>query len=54
MNKKVKRCYKKPEVSKVKLTPEEAVLSGCKITGAGGKPQAPGRCSGVCVSNIGS
>ena len=31
-----KKSYVKPEVSKVQLTPQEAVLGGCKtITGSG-------------------
>ena len=53
MQKKAKRPYKKPEISKVRLVPEEAVLAGCKISGTG-KPRAPGRCTGACVSAIGT
>lgn len=36
-----KKKYQKPEINKVKLAPEEAVLGGCKTLGtirtAGGK-----------------
>ena len=28
----MKRKYKKPEINKVKLVPEEAVLTNCKVT----------------------
>ena len=28
----MKRKYQKPEVKKVKLAPEEAVLTACKVT----------------------
>lgn len=54
MQKKTKRPYKKPEVSRVKLMPEQAVLSGCKTGGTTGKPEAPGRCEGACGSNLDS
>ena len=55
MNKKAKRPYKKPEVFEVKLTPEDAVLSGCKgETGATPKANAPYKCVGSCASAVGS
>lgn len=54
MSKQSRKPYKRPQVSKVRLIPEEAVLSGCKTGGTTGKPQAPGRCAGACVSAIGS
>lgn len=31
---KTKRAYQKPEIRKVRLTPEEAVLAACKVAGA--------------------
>ena len=54
MQEEVKRSYKKPEIFKVKLTPEEAVLSGCKQGGSTGKPEYGYRCQGQCASDIGS
>ncbi|MFH1674135.1 MAG: hypothetical protein ABIF87_12020 [Pseudomonadota bacterium] len=33
MNIKEKKEYKKPEIRKVRLTPEEAVLAACKTAG---------------------
>ena len=43
----MKKEYQEPEVKKVELVPEEAVLTACKTgdTIAGGYTQ--GRCSGV-------
>ncbi len=34
----MRRAYKKPQVKKVKLTPQDAVLTGCKtsMNGVGG------------------
>lgn len=55
MRKKVKRSYKKPNICKVKLTPEEAVLAMCKGTkGAAGRPPAATKCVGGCSSARGS
>jgi len=56
MNKKAKRPYKKPEVFEVKLTPEDAVLSGCKgSSGTAQKRDPPYKCTGgLCLSVIGS
>lgn len=31
----MKKLYKKPEIKKVKLNPEEAVLAGCKTSATG-------------------
>jgi len=39
--------YRKPELIKVPLRPEEAVLTGCKVTGASAGPGNP------CGSNPG-
>jgi len=36
----MKRAYERPQIKKVKLTPQDAVLTGCKITlngSAGGR-----------------
>jgi hypothetical protein len=43
-----KKAYRKPEVKRFNLRPEEAVLGGCKIAGTGGP--GPGTCtdSGGC------
>lgn len=57
MEKKVKRPYKRPEVSEVKLTPEEAVLSGCKTDSGTGAPKSATnlKCRGHrCAAAIGS
>lgn len=35
MEGKSKRLYKKPKISKVGLSPEEAVLQNCKTAGSG-------------------
>lgn len=51
MGKKVKRSYKKPNICKVNLTPEEAVLAACKATsGTAGRPPAATKCVGKCAS----
>ena len=52
MNKKNKKPYKKPEIKRVKLTPEEAVLATCKTSiGAIG---TQGKCVATCASSAGS
>ena len=47
----MKKQYKKPEIKRVELRPEEAVLGFCKITSqfGPGNPgcQTPTACSGV-------
>ena len=47
----MKKLYKKPEIKKVKLTPEDAVLANCK--GPTGSNKNSGRCrsAGNCKSN---
>ena len=43
-----KRVYQKPEIRRVQLAPEEAVLTACKTTfggSAGGSPALKQRCS---------
>lgn len=34
----LKKVYQKPEMARVKLLPEEAVLGNCKETGSSGPP----------------
>jgi hypothetical protein len=49
MAEKERKAYCRPEVKKVKLTPEEAVLASCKVTGAPlGGPGWP-----ACVNSLG-
>ena len=55
MGKEVKKLYEKPSIKKVKLVPEEAVLTGCKTGTAGGWGNLPQRCTlkgagGDCVA----
>ena len=48
----VKKSYKKPEMKMVKLTPEEAVLAGCK--NAAGTGRSGRRCTksgALCRNN---
>jgi hypothetical protein len=51
MNLKGKKEYKKPEIQKVRLAPEEAVLAACKT--AGTARQAGAKCDnlqGGCIN----
>ena len=46
-----KKIYQKPRISRVRLAPEEAVLTACKTTsGGGGIPTGGTKCSetGTC------
>jgi hypothetical protein len=47
----LRRPYKKPEMERVSLRPEEAVLGNCKNSAASG-PGGPGNCMpvGPCFS----
>ena len=52
---KQKKSYMKPEIKKVQLRPEEAVLGGCKIDGPGAGPfqarcDKPASCSTIGIS----
>lgn len=40
-----KKTYKKPRIKKVKLVPEEAVLTNCKTFSSGGWGSAAPRCT---------
>lgn len=49
-----KKPYTKPEITQIALRPEEAVLGGCKVAGAGGPNrgggttcQLPSQCSAL-------
>ena len=45
-----RKTYRKPELRKVALRPEEAVLGNCKTTGTSG-PAAPACTSFSCSTN---
>ena len=49
-----KRPYEKPEIKQITLTPEEAVLGGCKLSDEAGPLQAvctvPSDCSSIEIS----
>lgn len=47
-----KTPYVKPEVKKVPLTPEEAVLAGCKVQGTTGPGGQNCRQGGACVDQL--
>jgi len=52
MAKRQRKPYRKPEVKRVRLVPEEAVLGGCKNVGTSGPPGLancglPSPCSAV-------
>jgi len=40
---KIRKCYKKPQVNRIKLVVDEAVLQGCKVA-----PGAPGATKWTC------
>ncbi len=40
----MKKQYKKPEIKKVELKPEEAVLAGCKTATFGSSKKNPFNC----------
>jgi hypothetical protein len=42
-----RKPYSKPEVKRVQLRPEEAVLGGCKIAGGG-----PGAFQAICSAPV--
>jgi hypothetical protein len=49
--KQLKRPYRKPELMKVLLRPEEAVLGNCKTSGVSGPVQADCTTAGGCSSD---
>ena len=53
---KIRKQYKKPQVSQVKLEIEEAVLVACKTVSGGsdGKKPGPGCGIGACSTTLGS
>lgn len=42
-----KKTYSKPVIASVNLIPDEAVLSGCKVTGTNGPGSTGGDCTPV-------
>ncbi len=48
---KSRRPYEPPQVTRVSLRPEEAVLGHCKIIGYSGGVGNPGSCGGVLHCN---
>jgi hypothetical protein len=48
-----KRVYEPPQITKISLRPEEAVLGHCKISGTSG-PGHAGGCFPFCGSSVGS
>ncbi|MCK4994624.1 MAG: hypothetical protein KAS13_06230 [Candidatus Omnitrophica bacterium] len=50
-----KKPYRKPEITQIKLVPEETMLSGCKqVSGAGGKTERCFPVTGACKIDSGS
>ncbi|MBU2063263.1 MAG: hypothetical protein KKF93_02590 [Candidatus Omnitrophica bacterium] len=50
-----KKAYRKPDISEIKLVPEETLLSGCKqVSGAGGKTNKCPPLGSGCKSDNGS
>ena len=49
-----KKPYQKPEIRKIELRPEEAVLGGCKDGGTGGPGSPLGNCTTLSCFTIGS
>jgi len=49
-----KKPYKKPDIRQVRLTPEEAVLGNCKVSGSTVDSVSPGNICQVCGGALGS
>jgi hypothetical protein len=49
MRDKTKRTYQKPELTQVKLVPEEAVLATCKFNSSSGTSQTDCGADPVCI-----
>ncbi len=47
-----RRRYQKPQITEVKLRPEEAVLGNCKVSGSSGP--ATSNCGTFVCSSVGS
>ncbi len=47
-----RRRYRKPQITEVKLRPEEAVLGNCKVSGSSGP--ATSNCGTFVCSSVGS
>lgn len=50
MTKKVKKTYQKPQITQVKLVPEEAVLGGCKNAAVTGPFVTPCGYAPTCLN----
>jgi hypothetical protein len=49
-----KKPYVKPEIKQVRLTPEEAVLGNCKVSGSTLNSVSPGNVCQICGGALGS
>jgi hypothetical protein len=49
-----KKPYVKPEIKQVRLTPEEAVLGNCKVSGSTTSSVSPGNICQICGGALGS
>lgn len=47
----VKKQYRKPEIRKIKLAPEECCITGCKTTTGSAKSGRTCRKTGACVNS---
>ena len=52
--KKSKKSYKKPELKKVTLAPDEAVLGNCKQSGSTSSSNIPTQICEICGGALGS
>jgi hypothetical protein len=52
--KKAKKSYRKPELKKVTLAPDEAVLGNCKQSGSTSSSNIPTQICEICGGALGS
>ena len=52
--KKAKKSYRKPELKRVTLAPDEAVLGNCKQTGSTSSSNIPTQICEICGGALGS
>ena len=52
--KQVKKSYRKPELKKVTLAPNEAVLGNCKTSGSTSSSNIPTQICEICGGALGS
>ena len=50
----VKKSYRKPELKKVTLAPDEAVLGNCKQSGSTSSSNIPTQICEICGGSLGS